>query len=101
MYSYIYTIAKKKRHEMYIFRGRVKGKERNGMVVILIIIIQYLDVRFVEVVQLIFLSNIRGSDKSINAKFQDEVFTTTFRCMHRMYYICIIIHTYGLVKYNM
>ena len=31
---YIYTIAKKKRHEMHIFKGRVKGKERNGMAAI-------------------------------------------------------------------
>ena len=52
-----------------------------------------------EGVQLIFLSNIRRLNKSINSNIQ--VFTTTFRYMHIMYYICISIHTYGLVKYNM
>ena len=30
----LYTIAKKKRHEMHIFKGRVKGKERNVMAAI-------------------------------------------------------------------
>ena len=30
----LYTIAKKKRHEMHIFNGRVKGKERNVMAAI-------------------------------------------------------------------
>ena len=37
--------------------------------------------------------------KSINSNI--KVFTTTFSYMHIMYYICISIHTYGLVKYNM
>ena len=30
----LYTIAKKKRHEMHIFKGRVKGKVRNVMAAI-------------------------------------------------------------------
>ena len=33
-YSYIYTIAKKKKRKMHIFKGRVKGRERNGMAAI-------------------------------------------------------------------
>ena len=33
-YSYIYTIARKKIRKMHIFKGRVKGKERNGMAAI-------------------------------------------------------------------
>ena len=41
---------------------------------------------------------IRRLNKSINSNI--KVFTTTFRYMLRMYYICISIHTYGLVKYN-
>ena len=35
----LYTIVKKKRHEMHIFKGRVKGKESNVMTVILIQIV--------------------------------------------------------------
>ena len=53
-------------------------------------------VRFVETVQLIFLSNISGLNKRINSNI--KVFTTTFRYMHIMYYICISIHAYKISK---
>ena len=42
----LYTIAKKTRHEVPIFKGRVKGKERNGMAAIWIRIVYYLDIKF-------------------------------------------------------